>query len=339
MQSENSILRINSIDIVRLFSAFLVIAKHTEPFKYMNLVVWNFFYKICVLAVPYFFVISGYFMGISKNKVQILKQYIKCYVIWSVVYDTWMLLDWAFLGAQYGKHDFGTFMKYRVIEFFGWGSFYHMWFLWALIFLTGIIIIFEKMRLEKLLLIPMIGCFIAGLIFVTYYGLVVEPNSALKEFSSTFLNKWWFDRYSDALFKGFPYFYLGYWLSKWKIAKKYKMKIWFVAAMFLLYLGEQFIISQYGIARSVGLTLFMYVLVAAIVLWLLQHPLHAYRNLARFSKESANYIYFVHALVIEILIRIYGENETMVHFIWTIIICMVLALFRYWMQDKKRIRV
>lgn len=338
METNNTGRRINSIDIVRLFCALLVVTEHTMPLKDFNPAVWDTFFRICVLAVPYFFVVSGFFVAQSNNKIKILKQYIKYYLIWTVVYDVWMLLDWAFMGAYYGRHDLVTFIEYRIIEFVGWGSFYHLWFLWTLIFCLVVTIIFEKIRLEKVLIFLMLLCFIIGLILVPYYGIIVESNNILKEFVENLLDKWWFDHLSNVLIRGIPYFYLGYWLEKWKADEKYKIKNWQLICLIILYTAEQIIISQYGIARSVALTFFMYLLTAAIVLWLMQHPFNKYNKFSKFSRGSANFIYFVHALVIEVLIRIFGVEKMTIHFVWAIIICMLLAIFRYWLQEKRYLK-
>ena len=331
--------RINSVDIVRLICALLVVTEHTMPFMDIYPDVWTAFYKVCVLAVPYFFVVSGFFVAQSDNKMKVLKQYVKFYLIWSLVYDVWWFLDWAFLGEQTAKIDFVTFIKYRMIEFFGLGSFYHMWYLWALIFLTILTIMAEKIKLEKFLLVLMLICFFISLVLEPYYGILVTPHAALKQFVENLLGKWWFDAFSNILIRAIPYFYLGYWLSKWKVSKRYKITGWMLAGLAILYTAEQIIINQLGIARDVALTFFMYFLTAAIVLWLLQHPLGKHDKLARFSRESANFIYFVHALVIDILLKIFGEEKMTIHFVWAMIICMGLAVFRYWMQSKKRVKV
>lgn len=331
--------RINSIDIVRLVCALLVVTEHTMPFMDINGAVWNAIYRVCVLAVPFFFVVSGFFVACSNDKIKILKQYIRYYLLWTVVYDIWYFVDWAFLGAEYGKYDFLTFMKYRVIEFLGWGSFYHMWFLWALIFCTILAAAFEKLRLEKFLLVLMAVCFIIGTALTPYYGIIITSNGVLRQFVEGLFEQWWFGHVSDVLIRGIPYYYLGYWLAKWNIAERYKVQKWQLAALALLYIMEHFVVTECEISRDPALTFFMYPLTAAIVLWLLQHPFPKQGKAALFSKESADYIYFIHALVIEVLIKIFGRERMTLHFVCAMTICMLLAICRYKIRNKRYVKL
>ena len=83
---------INSINYMKLLCAFLVVAIHTHPFQDINSIMHYYFSEVLVrIAVPFFFVSSGYFY--IKSLIEgrnIFKKYIirllKTYVSWSFIY-------------------------------------------------------------------------------------------------------------------------------------------------------------------------------------------------------------------------------------------------------------
>lgn len=129
-----------ALDIAKFMSAFLVICIHIGPLLDINETA-NFVLVqiIARIAVPLFFIISGYlfFAKLDNERewndyanVTALKHYVfrlgKLYLIWSIFYLPFNYL----LVRGDGLHAM-TFLRY-LRDFFFTGSYYHLWFLPAL---------------------------------------------------------------------------------------------------------------------------------------------------------------------------------------------------------------
>ncbi len=136
------------LDIAKFISALLVIAIHCAPFYQVN-ETWNFVYVqiIARLAVPFFFMASGWLffqkLDIQKGakdegNLHVLKRYwlriLKLYLVWSALYLPLLIASWI-------KGGFGFSACIRFLrDFLFNGTFYHLWFLPAL--LLGILIVY-----------------------------------------------------------------------------------------------------------------------------------------------------------------------------------------------------
>ncbi|BBK21228.1 hypothetical protein Aargi30884_01310 [Amedibacterium intestinale] len=131
-----------ALDVAKFISAFLVICIHTAPLATISLDA-NFILVqiIARLAVPLFFIISGFLFftkintnrewNDAENRYQ-LKHYLyrifKIYIIWTILY-----LPFSYLLIR-GQNDFGMALAQYIKDFFFNGSYYHLWFLPALLF-------------------------------------------------------------------------------------------------------------------------------------------------------------------------------------------------------------
>lgn len=92
-------IKTSCIDIVKLFFAYCVVAIHTLPFsEFWNGTIYNLLFKnLFCLAVPYFFVCSGFFLGkklnqttqFNEQKIIIVKYFKRLaipYIFWGSIY-------------------------------------------------------------------------------------------------------------------------------------------------------------------------------------------------------------------------------------------------------------
>lgn len=144
------------LDIAKFISALFVIAIHCAPFYQIN-ETWNFIYVqiFARLAVPFFFMASGWLFSQKLNlkngfkdeaNQQSLKHYwlriFKLYLVWSAVYLPLLIVSWI-----KGGFDITTCIRF-IRDFLLNGTYYHLWFLPAL--LTGILIVYALvMKLKK----------------------------------------------------------------------------------------------------------------------------------------------------------------------------------------------
>lgn len=132
-----------AIDIARYVSALLVVCIHVYPFAGISETFNTYFIQtVCRLAVPFYFVVSGYFFfrkwGSEEENEEHFRHYewriTKLYLIWSVIYVPYVIWNYASQGFS-----FLNIIAY-VRDFFMAGSYYHLWFLPALIF--GMLIVY-----------------------------------------------------------------------------------------------------------------------------------------------------------------------------------------------------
>lgn len=132
-----------AVDIAKYVSALLVVCIHTFPFIDINQTFNTYFIQtVCRLAVPFFFMISGFFlfrkMRHEEEDKELLKKYIfrllRLYAIWTVIYLPYTIYN--YVQAQSGW--LGIFSYLRDLLFNG--SYYHLWFLPAL--MTGTLIVY-----------------------------------------------------------------------------------------------------------------------------------------------------------------------------------------------------
>ena len=154
-----------SLDIAKLLCACLIIFIHTYCFE-----PWGIWIKciICPLAVPFFFITSGFFLekGMRSND---KKEYIKHYFlrIFSL-YCVWTLLTLpvSWMTISRGHPDYSIVLRiiYLVREFFFSGSLGIYWYLLCLLYGCVIIYWLDKFHALKWGMIAALALFVYGII-------------------------------------------------------------------------------------------------------------------------------------------------------------------------------
>lgn len=93
----------NCIDLFKFLFALLVIAIHIDPFnkKILNFWTQDFVGRV---AVPYFFIVSGFLLYSKKNETnfysKIIPKYLKklclIYILWTIIYMPLILKKYNF---------------------------------------------------------------------------------------------------------------------------------------------------------------------------------------------------------------------------------------------------
>ncbi|MBO5907600.1 MAG: acyltransferase [Clostridia bacterium] len=168
-----------SLDLAKFVSAILIIILHTAPFAtYSNVLNFGFRNIITVIAVPFFFLTSGFLAfkkidSLEKGKrnayvFQYLKRITVMYLIWTAVYFVFVVIKWT-------RGDFSIFSVLEYIkDFFFEGSYSTIWFLPALF--GAILIVYLLHKRISYTSIFTIFCFVY--LFTlggsSYYGLVTD---------------------------------------------------------------------------------------------------------------------------------------------------------------------
>lgn len=178
-----------AVDFLKFIAAYMVMSIHFLIFEDINKELNFWFIQVfCRLAVPFFFLVSGYF---AANKLQdktkiilYLKRIFLMYVLYTIIYLPFLIEENQELGYTWAEICI-IFLK----SFFLWGSYYHLWYFLALI--VGILILYFMINYlqwtdKKILLIT-------GIL----YGIGVLGNAYRNLWIKIPLIEWLFSSYES----------------------------------------------------------------------------------------------------------------------------------------------
>ena len=334
--TSNMTKRNNSIDIFRLICALLVVAIHIPPFIDINRSVSYFFCEIIArVAVPYFFVVSGYFYIPKLIKGDpCFKRYVlrllTTYLFWTTIY---YLIDYF----QWGYKNLKDYIVTCVLQLFT-GSHYHLWFFPALIFAVCVVTFLVKLRASKILIPISLVLYAVGCFGGPYYeiGKHIPVLSVIYGFSD----------YTDIrrfLFMAVPFFVGGYLLSvlKHKIVNKFSIaKLLVLFGVTVLLCGAELaIVLNFEIQREIVTNFGLYLVVIFIIAILLKIPAANLPKLADICRALANFTYYSHAAFI-LLINVVSGSILKIHlsetvcYILTSVFCLSVGFVIYKFNNK-----
>ncbi|MBS4197603.1 acyltransferase family protein [Lederbergia citri] len=183
--------RIHSIDFMKGISIFIVVYFHTMLFdgnQINRLNIWLLLFPRFV--IPFFFIASGFFLGINIKKrlnyTKYFKGYIlklvKVFVVWYFIYLIYDCVVNLLLAIHMGLEIKSEIARYFLsipklgVLYYGMGNTsYHLWFLTALIWSMIILFLFIKLKKLHLLLVISLLLNIIGLFGQTYSGIFHLP--------------------------------------------------------------------------------------------------------------------------------------------------------------------
>ncbi len=297
--------RYNIVDVLKFVMAILVIAIHTDPLIGVEDSVVTLFGKnILNLAVPFFFLESGFFLGKKLqeesdelSKIKIIKQcrnrLFKLYCIWTAVY-----LPITIIHFVLEKDGFVRSVLLFIDGFFLLGENYNSWMLWYL--LSSIYALSLLVYLIKRTVPFKVIMIISVLILLLGYSI---DAFVLMESLPSYLEKVrLLIRYSivnGRLFRGFFFLPCGIFISKVRLNSK--KSIWSFTWLVL------FVISWYttGILKSLLVTIYsvLFVLIVNTV-QLRNHRIYA------FLRRSSTIVYFIHLYVWTLLYMMIYQEKT-----------------------------
>jgi len=168
-----------TLDFAKFVCAILVIIIHTAPFSsYSSILDFGFRNIITVIAVPFFFLTSGFLafkkldsLDIEKKKTyifQYLKRIVIMYLIWSAVYFVFVVIKWIRKG--FSVFDVLEYIK----DFFFEGSYSTIWFLPALFAATLLVYLLRKKLSYSTIFVIACVVYLFTLGGSSYYGLVTK---------------------------------------------------------------------------------------------------------------------------------------------------------------------
>lgn len=198
-----------AIDFVRIICALLVFSIHISAFENGDSEAAFWFEQIlCRLAVPFFFVTSGYFIAPKINSGNRVRQYVlrilQLYVLYTCLYLPQILYSFRKEGLT-KREAVSTFVK----RFFLAGSYGSLWYFVALIVATGILYLFAtRWKWSRLKILGVSGIFyIIGVLGLTYRKVFVNIP-ILQDFIRVYESV--FETTRNGLFFGLFFVCMGY---------------------------------------------------------------------------------------------------------------------------------
>lgn len=317
------------IDLFKFIAAILIVILHCIG-DYFGELGNMFKVNICSIAVPFFFITSGYFYGnkLNKDKKNMKKYFIKYEKKLLKIYLVWSLIGIPFIFKAYYRIYNGNF-KYifllMIRNVFFTGTFGIYWYILAMIGASFLIYIFVKN--DKLKLMYLLS-FIFFLFGVIYSGL---QNFFDKNIIFYFLFKLtWIVFASERNFLMVAWFYMsiGYYFSTHKININFIQSIILFILSTLLKFGEYYL-NLSGLLN--GNTILIMQSIQAIAYFFIALNLKVYflSGYSKIMRELSSTIYFTHALFIDI-VNPTQKGNTLI----TLIVVLFMCFMFYYIIKK-----
>ena len=168
-----------SLDVAKFICAILIIILHTAPFSsYSKILTFGFRNIITVIAVPFFFVTSGFlaFKKADNLNQQERDSYIKAYLRRLIImYLIWSAVYFAFVVIKWNRKGFSASLVFEYIrDFFFEGSYSTIWFLPALISAVFLVYLLRRKLSYRVIFILSCVIHLFTLGGSSYYGLVTK---------------------------------------------------------------------------------------------------------------------------------------------------------------------
>ncbi|ERK30892.1 acyltransferase family protein [Clostridium intestinale] len=337
---ENVKERYYQVDVMRFVCAILVISIHTSalysfgdiPGKVLSL-------GISRIAVPFFFIASGYFFYERFNHEGYLKAYIirilKYYLISSIVYT---LILFTFIKSR--NSNIWDLVKNLLFN----GVSPSLWFFPALIFSISVLYLFLKKNWIKPLVVVSLVLYALGLIGDSYYGLVVgTPLEKLVEmYSAIFVNT------RNGLCFGLPFLTLGVLINKYDMKNKLKHLKALTLLSAVIFVSEAYVLISNNISRDNNMYISLMFLVSCIFLLSLRSKKILSDRKAKLLRDMSLWIYCLHELL---QFLVYGllpkvSSNSFLVFLMVTLVVVPLSYFIvrkkapfYTLNKKKEIRL
>lgn len=218
----------NILDLAKFVFAFAVIAIHTHICLNSQLMIIDLLNQEIQYAVPFFFVVSGYFLGrklllaeTTMAETNIYRKYLKrigcMYIIWCLIYLP--------INLYYDLYKFGFSIPFTAFDILrGWlfvgqneGS-WQLWYLLASLIAACIIALFRRLKIRfGVIFVFSIMAFILGLLYQGFHDDLSISNFG-RLLVLAYAKIFRFTR--NGFFVGWAFLMSGIMLAKWNFKKK-----------------------------------------------------------------------------------------------------------------------
>lgn len=336
----------NAIDVMKFICAILVVIIHAPPFISYNETA-NFIIVeiIARIAVPFFFVCAGYFFfykipfknGRMERSINLkpLTKYtghlIRIYLFWTIFYLLW----WIPLWYKGGNLTLAN-MKGYILSIFISGSYYHLWYVVALIYGMWFTFLLLKYLKEKLVFVIAVVFYLIGT-FQYSYTWIVKGNYFFDWFQNIY---GLFGSISLGIFRAFPYLIMGLVFAKFRVKITIPISAIISVLCFIMLGVEVWFLKTSGHSFR-----FSYVLLTGVTTFFIFNTVSqiklkynlVYPNLRRMS----SIIYFVHPILINVFsviyLHIFNYKDSAILFISVSVLTILFSLGSIRLSQNKRL--
>lgn len=205
----------NSLDLFKFVFAIVVVSIHTQPFldikERFN---WYYIHTFGNLAVPFFFMTSGFLLFKNINGLETteqkkkVKKYIlhllKIYIVWCIIWLPWKMLNF-FNSGHFTAKD--ILLYFRDVMFVEAGD--ALWYLPALAVAVALVyFLLKKINIEMIIVIALLF-YVMGYAISSWYGLF-ESNTIVQMYYFVFSTTY------NGVMIGFLFVTLGIYAGKCK---------------------------------------------------------------------------------------------------------------------------
>ncbi len=330
------------VDLLKFLLAYLVVAIHIEPLaSFGSLPNYALTHYLCRIAVPFYFMASGFFLYGKMNENSFdgngVKKYIlkilKLYIIWTLIYFP-IVLNTRILPEENASKAFLLWLKDVAFS----GSYAQLWYLHATMVAAFVIAFFVKRKATLKRVIVFGGVlYLIGLIPQTYSFVLnfIKPFgglwSALKGVG--FLIK----TTRNGLFEGVLFMSLGMLLAKNPaMLSSKKAAAGFGISLVLMFL-EAIFVKFAGWARETDLYIFLVPLSFCLFALAINTELResrVYKNL----RTLGMLVFYLHMLIkplAEYITKIIAVNHSVVKYLLVAVITTAVSLVIMLLSNKK----
>lgn len=290
------------VDVVKYLTAVMVICIHCSaifPQEQLNFLIKN---VVCRIAVPFFCVSSAYFVRKgSFHQENYLKKYIKTlgktYFIWSLIF---IPLGILWINEHLKLSGFAIILAF-IFGLIQVGTYYHLWYIPALIFSLYFIDKSLKYVSYKIMFVISTLLFVFGSL-ETYYGIL--PQGVLKDTFDAVIHVFFTTR--TGLLFGSIFVVTGYFIYDYQkqLSSLLKYVPSFTVLCGALLVAEGFFL--YNVERlDMNFLLMLVPFSFFFFLWILSFPKEVKVD-TRKIRELSKYYYFIHPVCV-LLIEEMGE--------------------------------
>ena len=294
-----------AVDLARFFCAILVVTIHLAPFEAGTLNGWaNFWLQqwIARVAVPFFFVASGYFlfakMGHGPYRGDVVRRYIKrmvvTYLIWSAIYLPFSV---ELMKALVAGSDTPWWVMY-LRRFVFMGSYTQLWYCTGIVVAVAVVALLLRVGLRPGAVVAIGAAFyLVAVITNGWYGALqrLQPLAPWALQAADWVYSWVMTT-RDGLFFGFLPVAVGMWLAKKEVTIDSRR----ATAGLVLALGalgaETYFVRQKGIVRDFDVLFFTAVAGAALFVFCLSAKIKP-RPIYGVLRKLSALVFFAHLWV------------------------------------------
>ena len=317
------------IDVLKLFFSLCIVALHTHLFLDNHpTIYWYSSHCIWRLAVPFFFITSGYFFSKKiRNERNQRKTLFNTIKRLGTLLIFWLIISLPFqiqsLSIQQLSTEKIIIELIRSVLFYPWGA---LWYILALI--VAYILVFPFIKKEKNV-IPLILGFLLYLfaIFSNSYYFVIEGTwmqSIVDNYLEIFISS------RNGLFVGFFYVAIGNYLNVKKESSINKNVLMLVIGMIGLILETMLIKDRYYIEDH---SLFFSLLIIVPAIFELAKKINIKRDSKKFRNLSIG-IYVLHRPIISCLTYFFDIKSNTILFLIVSIMAILISYFLQKINNK-----